>query len=76
MEKSHNEELHIFYSSPNISNQNKSGIMGWVGHVARMGGEKMYKVLVGKPKGKRPLGRPRRTARRSGVGYCKECVTQ
>jgi hypothetical protein len=59
--KLHNEELHNFYSSPDIIRQVKSWWMGWVGHVARMGEErKVYKVLVGKPEGKRPLGRPRR----------------
>jgi hypothetical protein len=58
--KLHNEELHILYS-PNIIRQIKSRRMRWAGHVARMGGEiKVYKVLVGKPEGKRPLGRPRR----------------
>jgi hypothetical protein len=58
--KLHNEELHILYSSPNIR-QIKSRRMRWAGHVARMGEErKVYKVLVGKPEGKRPLGRPRR----------------
>jgi hypothetical protein len=50
------------YSSPDIIRQVKSRRMRWAGHVARMGEErKVYKVLVGKPKGKRPLGRPRRT---------------
>jgi hypothetical protein len=49
------------YSSPDIIRQVKSRRMRWVGHVACMGEErKVYKVLVGKPKGKRPLGRPRR----------------
>jgi hypothetical protein len=49
------------YSSPDIIRQVKSRPMRWMGHVARMGGErKVYKVLVGKPEGKRPLGRPRR----------------
>jgi len=58
--KLHSEELHNLYSSPNIIRQIKSRRMRWVGHVARMGEErKVYKVLVGKPKGKRPLGRPR-----------------
>jgi hypothetical protein len=50
-----------FYSSPDIIRQVKSRRMRWVGHVARMGEEiKVHKVLVGKPEGKRPLGRPRR----------------
>jgi hypothetical protein len=45
----------------NIIRQVKSRQMRWVGHVARIGGERrVYKVLVGKPEGKRPLGRPRR----------------
>jgi hypothetical protein len=55
----HNEELHILYSSPDIR-QIKSKRMRWVGHVAHMGEEKnMYKVLLGKPEGKRPLERPK-----------------
>jgi hypothetical protein len=59
--KMHSEELHNLYSSPDIIRQVKSRRMKWAGHVARMGEErKMYKVLVGKPEGKRPLGRPRR----------------
>jgi hypothetical protein len=59
--KMHNEELHILYSSPDIIRQIKSRRMRWEGHVARMGEErKVYKVLVGKPEGKIPLGRPRR----------------
>jgi hypothetical protein len=54
----HNEELHNLYSSPYIIRQIKSRRMRWAGHVARMGEErKVYKVLVGKPEGKRPLGR-------------------
>jgi hypothetical protein len=57
----HNEELHNLYSSPNIIKQIKARIMIWAGHVSRMGKErKVYRVLVGKPEGKRPLGRPRR----------------
>jgi hypothetical protein len=57
----HNEELHILYSSPNIIRQIKSRRMRWVGHVACMGKDSnVYKVLMGKPEGKRPLGRPRR----------------
>jgi hypothetical protein len=51
------EELHNLYSSPDIIRQVKSRRMRWAGHVARMGEEtKVYKVLVGKPVGKRPLG--------------------
>jgi hypothetical protein len=58
--KMHNEELHNLYSSPGIIRQVKSRRMRWAGHVARMGEErKVYKVLVGKPEGMRPLGRPR-----------------
>jgi hypothetical protein len=57
----HNKELNDFYSSPNIVRVIKWGTMRWAGHVARMGEERgVYRVLVGKPKGKRPLGRPRR----------------
>jgi hypothetical protein len=53
-----NEELHNLYSSPNVIRQMKSRRMRWAGHVARMGEErKVYTVLVGKPEGKRPLGR-------------------
>jgi hypothetical protein len=56
----HNEELHILYSSPNIITQIKSRRTRWVGHVARMGEERnVYRALMGKPEGKRPLGRPR-----------------
>jgi hypothetical protein len=56
----HNEELHNLYSSPDIIRQIKSRRMRWAGNVARMGEErKLYKVLMGKPEGKRPLGRLR-----------------
>jgi hypothetical protein len=49
------------YSSPNIVRVIKSRRMGWAGHVARMGERRgVYRVLVGKTEGKRPLGRPRR----------------
>jgi hypothetical protein len=59
--KLHNEELHILYSSPNIIRHIKSRRMRWAGHVARMGEERnVYRGLMGKPKGKRPLGRPNR----------------
>jgi hypothetical protein len=59
--KLHNEELNYLYRSPNIVRVIKSRIMRWAGHVARMGkGRCVYCILVGKPEGKRPLGRPRR----------------
>jgi hypothetical protein len=59
--KLHNDELHNLYSSPNIVRVIKSRRMRWDGHVARMGERRgVYGVLVGKPEGKRPLGRPRR----------------
>jgi hypothetical protein len=58
--KLHNEDLHDLYSSPNIVRVIKSRRMRWTGHVARMGDERgVYRVLVGKPEGMRPLGRPR-----------------
>jgi len=57
----HNEELNDLYSSPNIVRVIKSRRMRWAGHEARVGEERgVYRVLVGKPEGKRPLGRPRR----------------
>ena len=59
--KLHNEELNDLYSSPNIVRVIKSRRMRWVGHVAGMeGGRGVHKVLVGKPEGKRLLGKPRR----------------
>jgi hypothetical protein len=59
--KLHNDELHSLYSSPNIVSVIKSRRMRWAGHVARMGeGRGVYRVLVGRPEGKTPLGRPRR----------------
>jgi hypothetical protein len=59
--KLHNDEHHSLYSSPNIVRVIKSRRMRWAGHVARMGeGRGVYRVLVGRPEGKRPLGRPRR----------------
>jgi hypothetical protein len=55
------EELHDLYSSPSIIRIVKSWRMRWAGHVARMGEKrKAYRLLVGKPEGKRSLGRPRR----------------
>jgi hypothetical protein len=59
--KLHNEELHNLYSSPDIIRQVKSRRMRWAGHVVCTGEErKLYMVLVGKPEGKRPLGKPSR----------------
>jgi hypothetical protein len=61
VEKLRNEELNDLYSSPNIPRVIKSRIMRWAGRAARMWERKgVYRVLVGKPEGKRPLGRPRR----------------
>jgi hypothetical protein len=55
----HNEELHNLYTSPHIFTVTKSR-MRWAVHVARMGAKRnSYMILVGKPEGKRPLGRPR-----------------
>jgi len=60
-EKIHNVELHSLYSSPSIVRVIKSRRMRWAGHVSRMGeGRGVYGVLVGKPEGNRPLGKPRR----------------
>ena len=59
--KLHNEELNDLYCSPNIVRVIKSTRMRWVGHVARIGVRSgVYRVLVRKHEGKRPLGRPRR----------------
>jgi len=59
--KLHNEELSDLYSLPNIVRMVKSRRMRWAGHVARKGQERgVYRILVGKPEGKRPMGGPRR----------------
>ncbi|KAJ4429380.1 hypothetical protein ANN_21537 [Periplaneta americana] len=59
--KLRNTELHAFYSSPDIIRNIKSRRLRWAGHVAHMGESiNAYSVLVGRPEGKRPLGRPRR----------------
>jgi len=58
----HNGELHILYCSPNIDRVIQSIRMGVVGHLARMEiFRNAYTILVGKPEGKKPLGRPMRT---------------
>jgi hypothetical protein len=59
--KLHNEELHGLHSSPTIFRVIKARRIRWVGHVARMGEVRgAYNILVGRPEGRRPLGRPRR----------------
>jgi hypothetical protein len=59
--KLHNEELHDLYSSPSIVRIIKSRRMRWAGRVARMEEKRnAYRLLVGNPEGKRPLGRQRR----------------
>jgi hypothetical protein len=59
--KLHNEDLHNLYSSPSIITIINSRRMRWAGHVARMGEKRnAHRILVGKPEGKRQLGRPRR----------------
>jgi len=59
--KLHHEKLNDLYCSPNIVRVIKSRSMRWAGHVARIGERRgAYRVLVRKPEGKRPLGRPRR----------------
>jgi hypothetical protein len=60
--KLHNEDIHNLYSSPNIIRMIKSRRMRWTRHVAQMREKRniyIYRILVGKPEGKRPLGRPR-----------------
>jgi hypothetical protein len=59
--KLQNEELNKLYYSPNIISMIKSRRMRWAGHLARMGDTRSAeRIVVGKPEGKRPLGRPRR----------------
>ena len=59
--KIHKKKLSYLYSLPNIVRVVKSRRMRWAGHVARMGeGRGVHRVLVGKPEGERPPGRPRR----------------
>jgi hypothetical protein len=58
--KLHNEEFHDLYSLPNIIRIMKERRMRWTGHVARKEKRNTYRLLVGKPERRRPLGRPRR----------------
>jgi hypothetical protein len=59
--KLHNEEFHNFYSPPSIIRMIKSKRMRWAGRVARIGNKRnVYRILMGKPEGKRPLGSPTR----------------
>jgi hypothetical protein len=59
--KLHNEELHDLYSSPSIITIMKARRMIWAAHAARMGDKRnAYRLFMGKPEGRRPLGRPRR----------------
>jgi hypothetical protein len=61
LRKLHNDERHNLYSSPNIVRVTESRRMRWAGHVARMGERRgVYRVLVGRPEGKKTLVRPRR----------------
>jgi hypothetical protein len=57
--KLHNEKLHNLYSSPSIIRMIKPRRVRWAGHVARTESKNAYRILVGKPEGKRSLGRPR-----------------
>jgi hypothetical protein len=54
--KLHNEKLHNIYSSPSIIRMTKSRRMRWAGNVARMERRNAYRILVGKPEGRRPPG--------------------
>jgi hypothetical protein len=59
--KLHNEELHNLHSSPSIIRMIKSRKIRWTGHCSTNGAKRnAYRILMGKPEGKRPLGRPRR----------------
>jgi len=73
--KLHNEKLRDLYSLPNIVRVVKSRRMRWAGHVSRMGEDRgVHRVLVGKPEGKRPLGRPRRRWEDNIKVYLREVV--
>ena len=70
MRRLHNEELNDLYSSPNIVRVIKSRIMKWAAHVARMGEERgVYRVLVGKPEGRRRVDNIGMDLQEVGCGY-------
>jgi hypothetical protein len=70
-----NEELNDLYSSPNIIRVIKSRRMRRKGHVARMGGQRRaYRILVGRPEGRQPLGRPRRRWKDNIKMYLQDVV--
>jgi len=57
----HNEELHGLYDSPDVMKIMKSRRLRWAGNVARTEGRRrLYSIAIGRPDGRRPLGRPRR----------------
>jgi hypothetical protein len=79
--KLHKEELHVLCCSPRVIRIMKARRMKWVGHVARMREKRnAYRLLVGKPEGRKPLGRPRcRWSKQLGISRvvlsCMELVT-
>jgi hypothetical protein len=74
----HNEELHSLYRSPNVARVIKSRRLRWAGHVARMEeGRSDFKILIGKPTGRRSLGRPsRRWEDNIRIDIKKKCVNK
>jgi hypothetical protein len=70
--KLHNEELNDLYCSPNIVRVIKSSRMRWMEHVVRIGRRGAYRVLVGRSKGKRPLGKPRHIWKNNIKMYLQE----
>jgi hypothetical protein len=73
--KLHNEELHNLHCSPSIIRMNKSRRMRWAGHVASMEAKRnAYMILMRKPEGNRPLGRPRRRWEGNIKRYLRERV--
>jgi hypothetical protein len=69
----HNKEPYVLYCSPNIIRVIKSRRLKWAGYVARMGERRAaYRVLVGKPQGRRPLGRHKSTWENNIKIYLRE----